>query len=66
MFSKRQLRFNLGGGNLSKNEMLISNVMAYADGNNDTTEMAELFNVSKEDLSGVIQNLIVNDLIQYR
>jgi aminopeptidase-like protein len=66
MFSKRQLRSNLGGGNLSNNEMLISNVMAYADGNNDTTEMAELFDVSKKDLSDVIKNLIDNDLIQYR
>ena len=61
MLSKRNLRSSIGGTYLNSDEQLISHLLAYADGSNDTFEMAKLFNVSVQKI-----NLLVNLLQSHR
>jgi aminopeptidase-like protein len=63
MLSKRNLRSTLGGGNLSIEESLISNVLAFSDGSVDIEELSRILKVSKEKLWSVVDLLIKEGLI---
>jgi aminopeptidase-like protein len=63
MLSKRNLRSTLGGGNLSSEERLISNVLAFSDGSVDIEELSQIFGVSKEKLWSVVDLLIKEGLV---
>jgi len=65
MLSKRSLRSTLGGSVLSQDESLISNIIAYSDGTNDTTEMADLFNASPTSLNLIFALLEKNEIISF-
>jgi len=64
MLSKRNLRSTIGGGTLTSKEQLISNVLAYADGTNDTFEMAKMFNVNIHEVESIVDLLISYKLIR--
>jgi aminopeptidase-like protein len=65
MLSKRNLRSTLGGGNLSSEERIISNVLAFSDGSVDIEELSRILNVNKEKLWSVVDLLIKEDLVSY-
>ena len=61
---RRNLRSNLGGGKLSANFRLISNFIAYADGNLDLIDIANILNICALDLLPVVDTLLKHDLIR--
>jgi aminopeptidase-like protein len=65
MLSKRNLRSTLGGGNLSSEERLISNVLAFSDGSVDIEELSRILKVSKEKLWSAVDLLIKEGLVSY-
>ncbi len=65
MLSKRNLRSNLGGGDLSSEDRLISNVLALSDGSVDIEELSRILKVSKEKLWSAVDLLIKEELISY-
>lgn len=64
MLSKRNLRGTIGGSSLTSEEQLISQVLAYADGSNDTFEIAEIANVTIREIESVIDLLCSHELIK--
>jgi aminopeptidase-like protein len=66
MFSKRGIRSATGGGILTKIESHISNFIAYSDGSNDLTELQKILQISKKDLSILIDVMNSNKLISYQ
>ena len=66
MLSKRNLRSTIGGGSLSSEERLISNVLAFSDGSLDIEELSLILKVSKEKIWGVVDLLIKEDLVSYK
>lgn len=64
MFSKRNLRGSIGGGSLKSDEYLISQILAYSDGSNDTHEMATILNVSREKVESLVNLLLSLKLIK--
>jgi aminopeptidase-like protein len=63
MLSRRNLRKTLGGGKLSSDEKLISNVIAYSDGDHDLTEMSKLFETSVDSISEIVKLLEKHKII---
>lgn len=61
---KRGLRSNIGGGALSLNFKIMSDVLAYADGENDLIGLAEKINVYALDVIPVIKILLEHELIE--
>lgn len=64
MLSKRILRNTIGGQSLTQQEQLISQVLAYSDGSNDTFEIAKILNVSIQEVETVIDLLCHHKLIK--
>jgi aminopeptidase-like protein len=64
MLSKRNLRSSIGGTYLNSDEQLISHLLAYADGSNDTFEMAKLFNVSVQKINSLVNFLQSHRLVK--
>jgi aminopeptidase-like protein len=64
MLSKRNLRSSIGGTYLESDEHLISQVLAYSDGSNDTLEMAKIFNVSIQKIESLINLLSSHKLVK--
>ena len=65
-FSKRNMRNTFGGGKLSKNEKLLSNISAYADGSNDFFEMSQMFHVELEEIKSAVDLLTDNKILSIR
>jgi aminopeptidase-like protein len=65
MLSKRSLRSNLGGGDLSSEDRIISDVLALSDGSVDIEELSRVLKVSKEKLRSAVDLLIKEGLIAY-
>lgn len=61
---KRGLRSNIGGATLASNFKLISDVLAYADGESDLVELAEKINAYALDLVPVIKILLEHNLLR--
>ena len=66
MLSKRNLRGSIGGANLTSDEQLISHILAYSDGSNDTFEMAKILNVSSHKIHQLINILRSHKLVKVR
>jgi len=64
MLSKRNLRGTIGGSHLNSDEILISQLLAYSDGSNDTFEMAKLFNVSVKKVVSLVNLLQSHGLVK--
>jgi aminopeptidase-like protein len=64
MLSKRNLRSSIGGTYLESDEHLISQVLAYSDGSNDTLEMAKILNVSIQKIESLINLLSSHKLVK--
>lgn len=64
MLSKRNLRGSIGGSHLNSDELLISQLLAYSDGSNDTFEMAKLFNVSVKKVVSLVNLLQSHGLVK--
>ena len=64
MLSKRNLRGTIGGSSLTSKEQLISQVLAYSDGSNDTFEIAKILNVTIREVESLIDLLCSHKLIK--
>ena len=61
---RRNLRSTLGGGNtIPINVALMSNILAYADGNHDTVDMADKFKVSVSEILKNVNILVKKGLL---
>ena len=64
MLSKRNLRGSIGGASLTSDEQLISHILAYSDGSNDTFEIAKILNVSSHKIHQLINILRSHKLVE--
>lgn len=64
MLSKRNLRSSVGGGSLTLDEKHISDLLAYADGSNDTGELAKILNIGIEEMESLTNLLLSHNLIR--
>lgn len=65
MLSKRNLRNNVGGGLLSENETLVSNILAFSDGSNDLQELSLYLEVPLAEIINTVKLLIKFGLVKY-
>ena len=61
---KRGLRSNTGGGLLTMYFRVISDILAYADGETDLIDMGEMFNLYARDLIPTIDTLLEEKLLE--
>jgi len=61
---RRNLRSTLGGGDISTDVMLMSNILSYSDGCHDLLAMAEKFNVSIFEMFSSVDALVKEGLIE--
>ena len=62
---RRNLRPTLGAGtNMTSNVMLMSNILAYADGSNDVLDIAEKLNIPMFEMFENIEILVKEGLLK--